>query len=93
MTVEHAFEDCGTYAAYQRHKKRGIPIDDDCKAALREYMREYRENHPDTLKRDRRVATARSRALTRLANAHPGEYSRLLREERQRVLGSNGARA
>jgi hypothetical protein len=40
--VGPAWEDCGTYHAWTRHKHHKVPIDDACRKAQRVYMRGYR---------------------------------------------------
>lgn len=36
---------CGTRTAYERHRRRGEPIDDACRVAQAEWMRARRANH------------------------------------------------
>jgi hypothetical protein len=38
-------EACGTYAGYQRHSRRGEYPCEECKAANRAYVTEYRRSH------------------------------------------------
>jgi hypothetical protein len=73
--------ECGTYAAYQRHKRRVEPIDDACREANRVYAANYRASNPQARTRDRTYGNARHRALQRLRQRHPAEFNRLLAEE------------
>ena len=72
---------CGTYAAYQRHYKRGQPIDQECRDANRRYMADWRSRDGEAQRRDRNLNRARSRALEALARAHPFELNRLMHAE------------
>lgn len=72
---------CGTYAAYCRHYKRGEPVDDPCREARNEYVAELRRTNHNTVQRARRTRRMRERALSRLQDAHPEEFRRLLAEE------------
>lgn len=62
---------CGTNAAYTRHLKHGEAPCAPCKAA-----------HMDA---GRAGKKARLRALSRLAQAHPEEYMRLLAAEQRAI--------
>lgn len=55
------------------------------RAKKAEEMREYRKTHPRDRTAETAAATARRRALNRLAEAHPEEFERLLAEERAQV--------
>lgn len=79
---------CGTYAAAQRHRKRGEVVDDACLKASSEYQREYRKSHQTKEKLDRAIAlkAARQRALTRLGKLHAIDYM-ILYDEEQRNAG------
>ena len=72
---------CGTYAAYQRHYKRGQPIDQECRDANRRYMADWRARNGEAQRRDRNLNRARSRALEALGRAHPFELNRLMHAE------------
>jgi hypothetical protein len=50
-----------------------------------EYRRRWRAMNPDAVARARLATTARGRALTRLAGAHPDEYTTLVNEERAKL--------
>lgn len=74
---------CGTYGAYQRHRRRREPIDEACAAAAAWYRAgrhatRRADGTAGTLTRHRRI---RRRALARLIEAHPDEYDRLYAEE------------
>lgn len=73
---------CGTYAGYQRHKRRGDLPCDGCRDANRRYMAEYRER-PEVRLRIRQLSAARDRALEALRRRHPGEFERLFDRERR----------
>lgn len=75
------YPDCGTYAGWNKHQRRGTPSCTACKAAATTYTREYRASNPRARSNDRRYSKARNRALTRLAHAHRFEYHELLMEE------------
>lgn len=36
-TIKH-----GTYTGYNQHRKQGVPVCDDCRDAVNEYLRDYR---------------------------------------------------
>lgn len=69
--------ECGTYAAYQRHIRRGEEPDDACRAAQREYQREYRAKTPFRAVADRRQSGAYAAALALLRERHQAEFDRL----------------
>lgn len=69
---------CGTTAAYQRHRRYGEPIDDACRQAQTDAARAWRDNNRAALGRRRRAS---DRALRRLAERHPGEFTALLAAE------------
>lgn len=70
----------GTYSGYQMHRKRGEPMCDDCRTAGNEYMREYRRTNRDT--KEKRLSSARWRAIQRLIAEHKDRFDALLAEER-----------
>lgn len=72
---------CGTYAAYQRHVKRGEVPDAECREANREYKRQWRANNPARTAGQGKKNNAMSRALWRLAREFPTRYQQLYREE------------
>lgn len=72
---------CGTYAAYQRHYRRGQPIDQACRDANRRYMADWRSRDGGPQRYSRRYNRARSRALEALGRKHPGELTRLIHAE------------
>ncbi len=71
---------CGTYAAYQRHRKRGEQPCDPCKQANTAYARD-RRTRSEVRRDDALAGAARRRAYRRLADAHPAEFRRLYVEE------------
>ena len=72
---------CGTYSGYQKHRRRGEQPCTDCRAASREYMRDYRRTNGETYRRELDRNNARHRAQVRLAEMFPQEFARLLLEE------------
>ncbi len=76
-----ALQPCGTYAAYQRHIKRGEESCADCRAANSEYVKQHRALSPGAREKNLHRMGARGRALTRLRAMHPGEYRALYTEE------------
>lgn len=77
---------CGTYAAYQRHKRKREPSDDACREANRRYSAERRASSPAARGYDRQYNHARTRALEELGRKHPAELHRLLDRYRERVV-------
>lgn len=69
---------CGTYAAYERHRRRGEQPDQDCVDAARTYSaaRHQRNRH-----HQRHEDAARRRAHRRLAAAHQTEFRALYLRE------------
>lgn len=72
---------CGTYAAYQRHRKNGETPCAKCRAANAQYMRWLRETSPTARAKNTERVAARDRALVRLKAMHPGLYRALYTEE------------
>lgn len=72
---------CGTYAKYQRHNKAGEEPCARCRRAARDYLRQYREKHPDYRRRMVDLTTARQRAALRVAHRYPGVFALFLEEE------------
>jgi uncharacterized membrane protein YccC len=80
----------GTYAAYQRHRNTGSEPCTECRKAATRYMANYRASKPERRVAEIERATARNRALSRLAKLHPAQFRALYREEleRQEVTAS-----
>lgn len=78
---------CGTAAGYIRHVRAGEKACDDCRAAHTLYVRLWRAR--GGIKSTREQASARQRALSRLARMHPSEYRALYLDERQRTTPPN----
>jgi hypothetical protein len=72
----------GTDSGYQAHKRRGEDPCPACRAARNAYMVRYRATHEADYEQEKRLNAARSRALWRLANAHPDEFRAYFDEER-----------
>lgn len=66
----------GTRGGYYAHRRMSEPPCDDCRAAINEYVREYRAKNG--LARNRGRETIRRRALAALRDAHREEYERLV---------------
>jgi hypothetical protein len=79
-----AYQDCGTYAAYQRHKREGVAVDDACRTANNAYQQTLRSSSPALRDREYRTNNARRRAGNRLIAAHLAEFRELLAEELQK---------
>lgn len=73
--------ECGTYAGYQYHSKRGERPCRPCRDAANAYQRERRQANPDVRAKDNRDNAARNRAVWRLAAEHPERYRELVAEE------------
>lgn len=73
--------DCGTYAGYQAHGRRGEYACEPCKKALAEYTAKWRKANPEAARRGQSRQYARERALRELARRHPDELAELLRDE------------
>lgn len=71
---------CGTYGAYQRHRRKKEPVDEACRAANRDRARERRTD-PELCAEDTARNAARIRALRRLAHEYPERYRQLATEE------------
>ena len=84
----------GTTAAYMRHRNAKQKPCDACREAWNAYQRDRRMD-PDvrmaTRESERVSRVARYRALSRLAEQHPGEYRALLTEEREKYLAGEGS--
>lgn len=65
---------CGTYAAYQRHWRKGEPIDEACRQAASGYTTRYRAGNPVAAERYKRDQQIRSQALQQLAHEYPDRY-------------------
>lgn len=87
MTATNAEPECGTYAAAQRHKRRGEKVCTPCLVARREYMREYMRAYREKngTQRDYEYSRAYMRATQRLRALHPAQFEVLLAEERDRT--------
>lgn len=81
MTDNHSPLLCGTAAGYIRHVRAGETACDECRAAHTLYVRLWRAR--GGIKNTRAQASARQRALSRLARMHPTDYRALYLEERQ----------
>lgn len=80
--IEH-----GTRGGYYAHRRLSEPPCNECRAAINEYVREYREKKG--LGRSRERESIRRKALARLRDRHREEYERLVAEvaaERAGVL-------
>jgi cytidine deaminase len=66
----------GTRGGYYAHRRQSEPPCDDCRAAINEYVREYRAKHG--LARNREREKIRRRALAALRDNHRAEYDRLV---------------
>lgn len=86
--IEH-----GTYSGYQKHNKRGIPINGcGCDTALAAYMREFRKD-PKARRRNLDSQLARKGALAELGRRYRAEYQQLYAQELGRIRGAAKTRA
>ena len=69
--------ECGTYAAYQRHKVRGEVPCEPCRIANRDYTREWRAKDGPGRARERERALAANRAKEDLIQMHRADYHQL----------------
>lgn len=68
----------GTRGGYYAHRRLGEPPCDDCRAAINEYVREYREKNG--LARNREREKIRRKALAALRDKYRPEYERLVEQ-------------
>ena len=80
-------DECGTYAAYQRHRRRRERACDACREASRVYHSNRRRD-PKVRAAENRDTNARSRALWRLADEHRARFRELFAEELQKPEAS-----
>jgi hypothetical protein len=78
-------EPCGTYGGLQRHHREGTEVCAACRIAAAVYMVQYRASHPEKRAAAYQQQKARYRALARLAEAHPTEFSGYLEQERGKL--------
>jgi hypothetical protein len=81
VSVEAVIEH-GTYAAYQRHKREGVPPCEQCRQANTRYQRRFLAFRPEVREAGRARHRERSRALERLAREYPKRFQELVEEER-----------
>lgn len=73
---------CGTNAAYDRHRRQKEPTCQACRDAHNAYMRDYRNRQPTYAKtRANARMNARYRALAQLGENHPDRLAELIAEE------------
>lgn len=68
----------GTRGGYYAHRRINDPPCDACRAAINEYVKEYRARNG--LARNREREKIRRRALAALRDAHRVEYERLVEQ-------------
>lgn len=73
--MKKALAPCGTYAAYNRHRRRGEHPDDACREAQRVYKR---QNRAALYLRAAQRRRARAAACEALAHMFPQQFARLL---------------
>jgi len=66
----------GTRGGYYAHRRQSEPPCDDCRAAINEYIREYRARNG--MARNREREKIRRKAMAALREAHRVEYERLV---------------
>lgn len=79
----------GTRGGYYAHRRISDPPCDECRAAINEYVREYRARKG--LDRSREREKIRRRALSALRDAHREEYERIVEQiEADMILEKDG---
>lgn len=68
----------GTRGGYYAHRRLSDPPCDDCRAAINEYVKEYRAKNGLTRNREREKI--RRKALAALRDNHREEYDRLVEQ-------------
>lgn len=68
----------GTRGGYYAHRRLSDPPCDECRAAINEYVKEYREKNG--LSRNREREKIRRKALAALREAHRTEYEMLVEQ-------------
>jgi hypothetical protein len=71
----------GTYAGWNAHKRRGIPMCQPCRDAAAAYKKRWLDAAKGRREKDREFTKAQSRALWRLAAIHPREFRALVADE------------
>lgn len=75
----------GTRGGYYAHRRLNDPPCDECRAAINEYVKEYRKKNG--LSRNREREKIRRKALAALRDAHREEYEMLVdRFEAESIL-------
>lgn len=74
----------GTLSGYYAHRRLNAPPCDPCRAAMNQYMREYRKKNGTS--KNRINEKVRRRAMAALRENHAIEYKRLLKKCREEVL-------
>ena len=78
---EQDYDNCGTYAGYNQHKRDRTRVCPACRTAATKYQRERRKKDPEAYAEEVFMNKARSRALWALARIHPHEFQALVAEE------------
>lgn len=73
MAINH-----GTRGGYYAHRRLGDTPCGDCRAAINEYVKEYRQKHG--VARNREMERVRRRALATLRDRYRDEYEQLVSE-------------
>lgn len=68
----------GTRGGYYAHRRLNDPPCDECRAAINEYVKEYRKKNG--LSRNREREKIRRKALAALRDAHRTEYEMLVEQ-------------
>ncbi len=68
----------GTRGGYYAHRRLKDPPCDECRAAINEYVKEYRARKGP--ERSRKLETIRRKALAALRDLHRDEYERLVEQ-------------
>lgn len=87
-TIDPATAECGTYAGYQRHGRKGTQACKPCKKANADYQRN-RYQDPDVRRKRLDENTARRRAYQRLAREYPARFTEFYQEELRTLGGAS----
>lgn len=85
MTVRlKKLQRCGTYGAYQRHRRNREDPCEECRVAAVTYHRDLRQKSATARANSNRQSRVQSRALHRLRQKYPAEFRAFFMEELQR---------
>lgn len=74
-------DQCGTYAGWNAHQRRGEPQCEPCRDAAAVYQRQWRAKGGPAVERQAAGNRAREAALWRLKDLHPADFDLLVADE------------